>query len=207
MQSSESYIKEKIRKRIEKDQEKGTSSYSVSPSIPQNKLVNAVNKIAPGVDTGSIIALYDDSLMSNGKEGIVFTGSKIYMHQMLCGRIEIPLENIKNCVYESKDTVDSNGNIKTYVKMTVNYNDDTSVIVTSDEFTKELDFVSDLLKNINSSVDSIEVNSQQMTLSELGDDIIENYFDIVIGYLKSDDGIIDSKEYKELLSLMAKFKF
>ena len=37
-------------------------------------------------------------------------------------------------------------------------------------------------------------------------EIILLYFRIVIAYLKDDDGIIDSKEYKELVSLMTKVK-
>ena len=40
----------------------------------------------------------------------------------------------------------------------------------------------------------------------MSSEILELYFRIVIAYLKDDDGIIDSREYKELISLMTKIK-
>ena len=49
----------------------------VSPSIPDDKLRNALGDYAHGVKAADVIALYDATLLGSAKDGAVFTSEKI----------------------------------------------------------------------------------------------------------------------------------
>lgn len=206
MANSENYIKNSIKRKFEEIDPKDVGTFFIVPDIKSSQLVNSSNKIAGGIDSNSIIAIFDSSLFSNGKEGIVFTGTKIYIKEMLSPRKEIPLDDIVDVSYDTQEYTDKNGDIKQKPIMTVKYSDETVVTVSNTECSKHLDFLADLLRGIIENVDVIEENKQMVQLDQLGDSIIESYIDIITAYLKADDGIIDSKEYKSLISLMARLK-
>ena len=53
-------------------------SYHVQGNIPYQKIDNAIKKFANGLDRTKIIGFYDTSLGGKGKNGYIFTDTKIY---------------------------------------------------------------------------------------------------------------------------------
>ncbi|MCY1589537.1 zinc-ribbon domain-containing protein [Staphylococcus pettenkoferi] len=184
------------------------SDIYISPKIPEKLLVNAAVSIAENIDPHVIIALKDMSTLSNGKAGIVFTGSMIYIKNYFESVKKIPLKNIDTIQYDSDTNLTDDGKVVAYEILEINYNDGNTVTLHSEKLGKDFPFrfFESLLKDFNKKVDKISTRNQVVQLSNMKNDIILLYFRIVIAYLKDDDGVIDSREYKELVSLMTKVK-
>lgn len=184
------------------------SNVSVTPDISEKKLVNASVSIANNIDPNTIIGLIDTSMLSNGKAGVVFTGSEMYLKNNLDSSKRIPFKNILDVEYDSERNVTNRGKIIEYQKVTVNYQNGESLEFSSQQYDKEIPYklLNNILTNFNDNVDVITSKNQILKLSQMSSSIIMLYFRIVIAYLKDDDGIIDSREYKELVSLMTKVK-
>lgn len=184
------------------------TNLSVAPDISEKILVNASVSIAEKIDPNVIIAVIDTSTLSNGKTGVVFTGSEIFIKNAFESSKNIQLKNIENVQYESDTKITDKGKVVDYEKITIHYKDGESIILNSEELGNNFPFklLETLLKDFNNKVDKISSKNQVVQLSNMKSEIILLYFRIVIAYLKDDDGIIDSKEYKELVSLMTKVK-
>ncbi|MEB6227748.1 zinc-ribbon domain-containing protein [Mammaliicoccus sciuri] len=184
------------------------TNLSVAPDISEKILVIASVSIAEKIDPNVIIAVIDTSTLSNGKTGIVFTGSEIFIKNAFESSKNVPLKNIENVQYESDTKITDKGKVVDYEKITIHYKDGESVILNSEELGNNFPFklLETLLKDFNNKVDKISSKNQVVQLRNMKSEIILLYFRIVIAYLKDDDGIIDSKEYKELVSLMTKVK-
>lgn len=171
-------------------------------------MVNASVSIAEKIDPNVIIAVIDTSTLSNGKTGVVFTGSEIFIKNAFESSKNVQLKNIENVQYESDTKITDKGKVVDYEKITIHYKDGESIILNSEELGNNFPFklLETLLKDFNNKVDKISSKNQVVQLSNMKSEIILLYFRIVIAYLKDDDGIIDSKEYKELVSLMTKVK-
>lgn len=58
-------------------------AFHIKGEIPSKKIDNAIKKYANGLDRTTIIGLYDTTLGGSGKEGYVFTDTKVYYSVML----------------------------------------------------------------------------------------------------------------------------
>lgn len=203
MMNSEQYILQKINERKEAKQ-----GYYTVPNIPNKILINAANKIAENINPTTVIAVFDNTIFGSGKEGIVFTGTALYIKEALGSPKKISFDNIKDVKFEVERVKKDNGSEKKIEKLTITYDSGEKCILKNPEFLVELEFLSQLLGGmVNSGEDiALKENNHIVTLSELDDNIIALYIRIITSYLKSDDGIIDCQEYKELISLMSRIK-
>ena len=72
------------------------TNLSVAPDISEKILVNASVSIAEKIDPNVIIAVIDTSTLSNGKTGVVFTGSEIFIKNAFESSKNVQLKNIEN---------------------------------------------------------------------------------------------------------------
>lgn len=198
---SEDYIKNVLKSSY-------LTNLSIAPDIPEKILVNASVSIAEKIDPHVIIAVMDTSTLSNGKSGVVFTGSEIFIKNVFDSSKKVPLKNLENVYYDSDTTITNKGKVVDYEKISINYNNGDTITLSSEQLGNSFPFrlFETLLKDFNGKVDKVSSKNQVVQLSNMNEDIILLYFRIVVAYLKDDDGIIDSKEYKELVSLMTKVK-
>lgn len=199
--SSDEYIKSLLN-------ETHLTDIMITPDIPEKNLINASVSIAEGIDPNTIIALIDTSLMSNGKSGVVFTGAEMYLKTTFDSVKKIPFENIISAEYDSDRTINNKGKVIEYHRVIVSYENGEDIEFSSEQFDSDLPYklIAKLLNDFNKRVDNISSKNQVVQISQMSPEILELYFRIVIAYLKDDDGIIDSKEYKELIGLMTKIK-
>ncbi|GEQ07755.1 zinc-ribbon domain-containing protein [Staphylococcus haemolyticus] len=199
--SSDVYIKSLLN-------ETNLTDIMITPDIPEKVLINASVSIAEGIDPNTIIALIDTSLMSNGKSGVVFTGAEMYLKTTFDSVKKIPFENIKSAEYDSDRTINNKGKVIEYHRVIVSYGNGEDIEFSSEQFDSDLPYklIAKLLNDFNKRVDNISSKNQVVQISQMSSEILKLYFRIVIAYLKDDDGIIDSREYKELISLMTKIK-
>lgn len=198
--NSDEYVKNAL-------SESHMNNINVRPDIPEKKLVNASVSIAENTDPNTIIALIDTSILSNGKAGVVFTGNEIFIKQGFEQSQKVPFKNLQNADYDSETSISNKGKVFEYQKVTVNYQNGESIILSSQKYGKDIPykFLAKFFAEFDSNVDEVVSKNQVVQLSQMNPEIIKLYFRIIIAYLK-DDGIIDSREYKELVSLMTKVK-
>ena len=72
--------------------------YDIGDYVPLNKLHNAAQKFASGLDPDTVIGFYDTTVMSSGKNGYLFTDDKLYWLETL--------EKPKKIWYEDIDHVE-----------------------------------------------------------------------------------------------------
>lgn len=199
--NSDEYVKNAL-------SESHMNNINVRPDIPEKKLVNASVSIAENTDPNTIIALIDTSILSNGKAGVVFTGNEIFIKQGFEQSQKVPFKNLQNADYDSETSISNKGKVFEYQKVTVNYQNGESIILSSQKYGKDIPykFLAKFFAEFDSNVDEVVSKNQVVQLSQMNPEIIKLYFRIIIAYLKDDDGIIDSREYKELVSLMTKVK-
>src|SRR5699024_4418278 len=116
------------------------SNVSVTPDISEKKLVNAAVSIANNIDPNTIIGLIDTSILSNGKAGVVFTGSEMYLKNNLDSSKKIQFKNIFNAEYDNERNVTNRGKIIEYQKVTVNYQNGESLEFSSQQYDKEIPY-------------------------------------------------------------------
>ncbi|TDM44036.1 zinc-ribbon domain-containing protein [Macrococcoides canis] len=181
--------------------------FELIPNIEERKIVNAALTIADNVNPTTIIALYDKSLLSNGKSGIVFVGKGIYLKTQFENRLYLPFKDLKSATLNSR-IIEEDEKIERINEVIVNYNNGEIIRFNSKKYGNDFPYklLADILNEFNNYVDKISSRAQVIQLQQMDNHIIELYFRIVISYLKDDDGIIDSREYKELVSLMTKVK-
>ncbi|PNZ96687.1 zinc ribbon domain-containing protein, partial [Staphylococcus carnosus] len=112
---SEDYIKNVLKSSY-------LTNLSIAPDIPEKILVNASVSIAEKIDPHVIIAVMDTSTLSNGKSGVVFTGSEIFIKNFFDSSKKVPLKNLENVHYDSDTTITNKGKVVDYEKISINYN-------------------------------------------------------------------------------------
>ena len=202
---SEDFFKEKLEEMSKRDD--STAKYYIAPDIPDKILINAVNKITPGIDASKILCVYDTTVMGSGKAGIVFTGSHLYI-KGIGFKKDIDLKDLKDVQNLSEKHTDNKGRETTSYYTILSFENQEDIEIQSYNIDgKGYELLAILLPEFLYCVDEIDDKSHHYNfLSELGDEIIYDYLSIVCAYLKSDDGIIDAQEYKELISLMSRIK-
>ncbi|WP_240574149.1 hypothetical protein [Staphylococcus haemolyticus] len=139
---------------------------------------------------------------------MVFTGAEMYLKTTFDSVKKIPFENIKSAEYDSDRTINNKGKVIEYHRVIVSYGNGEDIEFISEQFDSDLPYklIAKLLNDFNKRVDNISSKNQVVQISQMSSEILGLYFRIVIAYLKDYDGIIDSREYKELISLMTKIK-
>ncbi|MGN0501154.1 MAG: hypothetical protein ACI4HK_08455 [Ruminococcus sp.] len=181
MMNSEQYILQKINERKEAKQ-----GYYTVPNIPNKILINAANKIAGNINPTTVIAVFDNTIFGSGKEGIVFTGTALYIKEALGSPKKISFDNIKDVKFEVDKVKKDNGSEEKIEKLTITYDSGEKCILKNPEFFVELEFLSQLLGGmVNSGEDiALKENNHIVTLSELDDNIIALYIRIITSYLR-----------------------
>lgn len=198
--SSEDVIKQKL-KDFERD------GVFIAPFTEKNysekKLINACKTYGNNVDPMTVVGFVDTTILGSGKEGILFTGKEVF-YKVAFGDVgSVKFDEVEKAEYIEQEITDSKGKVKKDTKVNVTYkNGEDKTINQIDEYNNKL--FADVLIGISEEAEVIDSTEQLVTLNDLGDEVITIYLKMIMNYLKEDDGIIDSTEYKELIGLMTR---
>jgi len=176
----------------------------LAPHIPQKKLVTAARKIAGNIAPEYILAVVDTTVFKSAKEGIVFTGDSLYLHEGALGlniTQQIKYDQVDSAIFKTNRWLDDNENEQTSKVLTITLKDsEEPLIYSSSSF--PLNPIAKLLTAIIEQVDDTSSTNQQvLSLTDLSEKAILSYLEIIINYLKR-DGQIDQFDYANLAGLI-----
>jgi len=182
----------------------------VVPEIPEKKLNNAISAIAPNVNPEYVLAIADSTLLGSAKEGIVFTGDSMYLKYKLEEKQEYKFENLIKARFELTKEQKSNGKVEEKKHIYLHLNDERIIELSSNMFAINYENLVDLINGIiNEAGEEKEyvATSQMLPLAAMDNEIKDTYIKIICNFAYSDDKIIDSKEYAEIISLIVRIDY
>lgn len=190
-----------------------SKSYT-SPDIPDKVINNAGKVLSELIPQEYIVALIDNSLTFNGKTGIYFSGEKIVFKEMLEKPKEFELARIKNVEIKTRvkknkkldyniinyytDTLSSEEEMKEEL-MNYSISESMSQYINAHEFAKMINRVIEANKEKKFSEED-----QTVPLEGLNEHTKLVYSKILCNYAYSDDETIDSKEYADIITFVAR---
>jgi hypothetical protein len=199
--SVENYIKENASRLCAK--------VYVVPDISEKKLNNAISSMAPGINHEYVLAIADSSLLGNGKNGCLFLGDSVYIRGMLEKPQSFKFETITSAEYKNTRKVKDNGKVDVSEEVVLHIVGDSEISLTSclinlnyEEFAK---MINGILETSGEDK-TFDTTSQTMPLESMDRQIKKAYLKIICNFASSDDNMIDSQEYAEILSLIVRIE-
>ena len=193
-----------IRDNINKLKNDYTNIY-VSPDIPPKKLDNAVAAYARDVQPGYVLALYDQTVFGSAKDGILFLGDRMYFswNKRVVNYLDIQevelLQNYKAAKDGTRKEVEPSV-IMAWTDGTKERFDDYLVGINKRGFK---DFIQIIHDEVGTEETELDSTNQLLPLSMMEDEIKETYIKFLCNAVYLDDGQIDSREYAEIMTLIA----
>lgn len=205
MVDSISYIKGFVEK-LKNEGEIGVSKcYHIAPNIDSKKLTNATTKIAKQIDPSTVLGIYDSTVFESAKEGLVFTGNKLFISYAFC-KYEITLDQVEIATYHREEVEKENNKIEIKEYLVVDNKDGSNTKIQKYQCPLGLKIIEEFLNGVVETITDFKEVKQNIILQDLNDEIIETYLSIVTTYLYTDDMQIDEIEYKQLITLMSQIK-
>lgn len=190
-----------------------SKSYT-SPDIPDKVINNAGKVLSEIIPQEYIVAIIDNTLTFNGKTGIYFSGEKLVFKEMLEKPKEFELARIKNVEIKTRvkknkkldyniinyytDTLSSEEEMKEKL-MNYSISESMSQYINAHEFAEMINRVIEANKEKKFSEED-----QTVPLEGLNEHTKLVYSKILCNYAYSDDETIDSKEYADIITFVAR---
>ena len=193
-----------IRENINKLKNDYTNIY-VSPDIPPKKLDNAIAAYARDVQPGYVLALYDQTVFGSAKDGILFLGDRMYFswNRRVVNYLDIQdvelLQNYKAAKDGKRKEVEPSV-ILAWADGTKERFDEYLIGINKQGFKEFIQIIHDEVGTDETKLDS---TNQLLPLSMMSDEIKETYIKFLCNTVYLDDGQIDSREYAEIMTLIA----
>ena len=184
----------------------------LAPDIPEKYLNNAVLSISESkADPDFVIAVLDTSLLNSCKAGVLFTGDSLFFKGTLGSSIQIKYEDISSAKEVIKKEKKDDGSVKELKSLVILGKDGSELYNKYDIYNLKLlaKIITEIIEEGSSedseNGDEIFKNTNQvLPLSDCDNVIKQAYIKIICNYALSDDGIIDSREYSEIYSIMVR---
>ncbi len=181
----------------------------VAPTIPDKKLNGALTSYASDVNLEYVIAIKDSTILSSGKEGCLFLGDAVYLKASFEKPLKLEYASIDTIEYLTSEKAASFGKTKIVENVEVVLKDGTTFNLTAHLLNVNFQGFVELIKGILMEAEEGKeyVNTSQITpLSEMSEDIKQNYIKLVANFAYSDDQSIDVHEYTEIISLISRIE-
>lgn len=177
----------------------------LAPDIPEKKLNNAIAAYANSVDSNFVLAVIDTTLFGSAKEGMLFTGNKLF-YADLSDKKSYDLSLITEITKESYVEKDKEGRNVTKYRYYWKYNgikENITKMLTYVSANGFMELINIIIETSSSGDGDLESTNQACPLAMMSEDIKEKYLQLISNFAYADDDVIDSKEYSEIMVLIA----
>lgn len=178
---------------------------TIAPDIPDKKLNNAVTSFKYDNDYKNILALYDNTLLSSGKDGLLFTGELFIVKEAFKSPVEIPLSDMEKVEYINEVTKNDKGKEKTEEYTLITRKDGTTVKICN-LMDGGYSPLAEILQEVLSQFDDFTEENQILTLAEMSENLKIAYVKILTVAAKSREELMRPEEVAEILQLMTRLK-
>lgn len=197
--SVEKYIKDNVSEISEK--------VYIAPDIPEKKLNGAIAAMASGVDPDCVLAVVDTTLFGSAKEGCLFMGDAVYIHALASKSFSVKFSIIDRAEYKYNETTKDNGKVVKKEDVILHYKNGETLAISKDitliKHEKFADLINGIIEQAGDESEFI-ITSQTCPLSMMENEIKKAYIKIVCNFAFSDDNMISSDEYAEIISLIVR---
>jgi hypothetical protein len=174
---------------------------SVAPNIEENKLNNAIKAFGYTGKPTSIIAIFDNTLFGNGKDGLLFTGEQFIYRPSFSDPINVNYGSIEKV--EHVETLAGSKKDKLEHLIEVTRQDESKVTIKG---LLDCDYskLTDILQATISKFDEYREEKQLIPIEEMGEPVKVAYVKVIINMAYDNDDVVDDKEFAEILLLMTR---
>lgn len=180
-----------------------TSKISIAPNIDEKKLNNAVKAFGFAGSPSNVVALLDNTLMGSGKDGILFTGEQLIYRPSFSDPISVPYASIASAGYVETLTGSKKDKIEASVLISRHDASDLSITALINCDYRKL---AETLQGCIDGFNEFKEERQLVPISELSEPLKVAYIQAVINMAYDNDGVVDDKEFAEILQLMTRLE-
>ncbi|WP_036253834.1 hypothetical protein [Methylobacter sp. BBA5.1] len=176
---------------------------SIAPDIGEKKINNAAKSFGYSGNVSNIIALYDNTLLGSGKDGLLFTGEQVIYRASFSDPISITYNSIILAEYSETLTGNKKDKIEATVEIT---RQDGSKIIIKGLLDCDYRELAKVLQTAISEFDEYKEEKQLVPISEMNESLKIAYVKAIINMAFDNDDVIDDKEFAEILLLMTRLE-
>lgn len=191
------YLKENLKVAIKKD-------LHLAPEIPEKKLNKAAKAYGMEKSVNTILALYDSTLFGTGEDGLLFTGKKFAFSSAFQDPIFMSFEDVDSIEYKVEIKTDDKGKESRTEFIVIQLKEGKEISISGLGSSVSYPKLAEILKTACTNFDSYEEEDQLVILAEMPEELKTAYVKIIINMTYADDGVIDRKEFAEVLQLMTR---
>ncbi|MGE4339717.1 MAG: hypothetical protein AB7E55_27700 [Pigmentiphaga sp.] len=173
----------------------------VAPRIPEKKLNAAIKAFDFSGNPDSVIAIYDNTLLGSGKDGLLFTGERVIYRPTFSDPIEIVFTDITGARYTETPSGKNNDKVIQGIEVSLKKGGSVSI---KDMLNCDYQKLAMLLQSCASDFDEHKEERQLIPVEEMSDALKVAYVKTIINMAFADDGTVDDKEFAEILLLMTR---
>lgn len=181
----------------------------VAPNIPDKKMNAAISSMAQDIEPEYVLAIVDTTLLGGAKNGALFTGEYLFLRAIASQAVKIQLSTIKRAEYTYEEIEKDNGKVEKKEKVTIIFKDGNTKDVSGDivgmSYSKFADLINGIVAEASDDGEFVST-SQTRPLSMMDVGIKKAYMKLICNFAFSDDGIIDSEEYADIISLIVRIE-
>lgn len=178
---------------------------TIAPDIPDKKLNNAVASFKYDKDYKNILAIYDNTLLNSGKDGLLFTGELFIVKESFEDPVSVLLSDMEKVEYINEVTKNEKGKEKTEEYTLITQKNGSTVKVKN-----LLDGgyapLAEILQEALTRFDDFTEENQILTLAEMSESLKIAYVKILILAAKSREELLRPEESAEILQLMTRLQ-
>ncbi|WP_043529468.1 hypothetical protein [Litchfieldella xinjiangensis] len=174
---------------------------NVAPSIAEKKLNNAIKAFGYLGSPSSIIAIFDNTLLGSGKDGILFTGEQLIYRPAFSEPKSIPYALISSVEYVRKPSGSKGDKIEESLSITCR---DSSKVYVSGLLNCDYEIFCEIINKTITEFEDYKEEKQLVSIDEMSEALKVSYVKAIINMAYDNDDIIDEKEFAELLLLMTR---
>lgn len=178
-----------------------TKNMTVAPNIPEKKINNSVKSFGYSGSAGNVIGLYDNTLFGSGKDGLLFTGEQVIYRASFSDPISIPYVDIMSVKYV--ETVSGEKKDKITLSVLIVRKDGSRVVI---ENMLNCDYkkLAEVLQTTFEDFDDYKEEQQFVPIDEMSEVLKVAYIKVIINMAYDNDGVVDDKEFAEILLLITR---
>lgn len=179
----------------------------IAPDIPEKKMNNAIKAFKCEDFYQSILAVFDNTLFGACDEGLVFTGEKMILKEMMTDPVIFLYTEIASAEFIKEETENKKGKIEVeeYLQITKFDEEKIDIIDIIGLVSCDYQYLAEFLTNVIEIEDFKEEN-QLETIAEMSEEFKKSYLKTIVNMTFIDDEDIDEKELAEILLLMTRLE-